>query len=54
MLSDSLGGLLGIGQGSLGDLGGSIGDQLGDGIGSAGDLVEKIFDSVSGLSSSPE
>ncbi len=46
MISDSLGKILGIGKGSLSNLGGSIGDQAGAGIGSLADGLNPILDAL--------
>jgi len=46
MLSDSLGKVLGVTQGSVENVGGSIGDFLGNGIGSLADNLTPILDGL--------
>lgn len=46
MISESLGKILGIGKGSLSDLGGSIGEQAGSGIGSIADNLNPLLDAL--------
>ena len=46
MLSDSLGQLLGIGRGSVENVGGSIGTFLGNGIGSLSDNLTPVLDAL--------
>lgn len=46
MLSDSLGKFIGIGQGSVENVGGSIGTFLGNGIGSLSDNLTPILDAL--------
>lgn len=46
MLSDSVGGVLGVAQGSIMNIGGSVGDIITIGLGSLADAVGPVLDGL--------